>query len=131
MIELLISRNANVNISTKDGISSLHFAVKNKDERTVLLLLNNNANVEPLKSDSKYTPLHYAVSSDNQKVVEILVNRGANINSYANDNISPLYIAVNYGYEKIVILLIMPTLKLQEIRQVIHHYIVQLKIVTK
>src|SRR6218665_3023626 len=54
LVELLLSRGANIHSSTTDGTSALFLASQNGDDALVDLLLSNQANVNDTRSVSNY-----------------------------------------------------------------------------
>ena len=59
--ELLIEKGSNVNLRNKKGKTPLYFAVENKDEQLIRLLLKNKADVSMRYKDSNSTERIYLV----------------------------------------------------------------------
>ena len=59
--ELLIEKGSNVNLRNKKGKTPLYFAVENKDEQLIRLLLKNKADVSMRYKDSNSTERIYVV----------------------------------------------------------------------
>ena len=76
--ELLIEKGSNVNLRNKKGKTPLYFAVENKDEQLIRLLLKNKADVSMRYKDSNSTERIYRVSGKEEgKLVwhYVLVNK--------------------------------------------------------
>lgn len=105
IVESLLNKGANVNISWKNGTTPLHIAVENGSEDIIHLLLEYGADVTAVGKCGK-TPLHCAVDKEWTTIVEILLNRVPEINSVlalpALDGYTPLQLAIQKGCQKIV-----------------------------
>jgi len=85
----LIDQKVNVNSTTADGTTALHWAVHNGDVDMVDRLLRAGANVNA-KSEFGTTPMSEAVSVANAIVLEKLLNAGADPNNPLVDGMTPL-----------------------------------------
>jgi uncharacterized protein len=85
----LIDQKVNVNSTTADGTTALHWAVHNADVDMVDRLLRAGANVNA-KSEFGTTPMSEAVSVANAIVLEKLLNAGADPNNPLVDGMTPL-----------------------------------------
>ena len=104
--QLLIKKEANVNVQTNNGISPLHIAVKrarsNKNNTNIVsLLLENGANIEIAGQDGN-TPLHYAVVHS-LPVARLLIKRGAYIETRNDKGYTPLHLASSIEIAKLLI----------------------------
>jgi ankyrin repeat protein len=72
----LILRNADINITNKDGLTPLRIAIQNNNLTLLKKLLDNSANVN-FKSHAGDTPLKDAVSSNNLEIIDLLLLSGA------------------------------------------------------
>lgn len=82
-----------------DGIPALHYAIKKKDEKAVLCLLNNGADPNAIASQGVdhicNTAIEFAAGYGNRSIVKILIQYGAIVDSW-QDNFSsnkPLHVA--------------------------------------
>ena len=91
IVELLISKGADVNAKDKeDGKTPLAMA---KDKDIAGLLISRGADVNS-KGRMGMTPLHWASQADRKDVVELLISKGANVNAkLKNDGWTPLHFA--------------------------------------
>ncbi|KAI5202583.1 hypothetical protein E4T39_04622 [Aureobasidium subglaciale] len=95
IIELFISRGADVNGRDNEGYSALHLAARNSEYEIMRLLLDADADYNALDSNLR-TPLHEAISFYcDIGVVELIVNRGANVNLMSpRDSVVPVWIVL-------------------------------------
>ncbi len=80
---LLIRHGANVNVKSATRYTALMIAASHHATRSVSLLLNQDVDSQPKKSEPALfgaTPLFFAVSSGDLESVEALRNHGAEIN---------------------------------------------------
>ncbi len=95
-----------IDSTTKAGITPLHIAVKNRDLKMVIYLLDRGADID-VQDINGLTPLHYAIGQKRIKIVKYLVKRGADIESVNNYGITPLHQAAYSGRVEIVEFLLM------------------------
>lgn len=100
--QLLIEKNATIDICGKDAITPLFFAVMSNSPLTIKLLIKNNADVTKLDGFGR-SPLHYAVATNSRENVDLLLkNLKSNnpkslreiVDAVDQDGMSPLHIAV-------------------------------------
>lgn len=97
VLELLLSRGANIDARNLAGETTLHtiadLRVDNAVVESIQLLLNNGA--DPNASD-KYgkSPLHYAIGRSSTRIVELLLKHGATLDAKDNQGLTPLHWAV-------------------------------------
>ena len=92
-IRELIEKGANVNTTTGNGETPLHFAARGDSPKAVSLLLANGADVNAKDKDGD-TPLHYAASRNHPKAVSLLLANGADVNAKDKKGRTPLDLAV-------------------------------------
>ena len=103
----MLSQGAKPNLISRDGLSPLHIAAQHGNNATVDALLN----AESIKVDL-VNPTHgvhsflTAVKYGYHEVVEKLISRRANVKHINNVADSALHIAAEYGYEKIISLIL-------------------------
>jgi ankyrin repeat protein len=78
IVELLLTKGADVNLPDDIGFTPLHCAAGRGDKPIVEFLLAKGASVNT-KAYGGVTPLHMAVNSRRKEVVELLVGRGADL----------------------------------------------------
>ena len=108
MVELLISKGANANISNKHSLMPLHIAIIRQFGDVVVALITNGADVHA-RSMQDWTPLHWAAMNGYTEIVKLLIENGATVNVQANRNDigqSPLHKAAQNGHKDMVELLI-------------------------
>ncbi|XP_076655935.1 uncharacterized protein LOC143360718 isoform X2 [Halictus rubicundus] len=103
---LLLSKGANVNAKTKNGLTTLHNAVKNGYTEVVEALLEYNADVNSVVKSDMTTPLHLSAQKGNELLSKMLLNKGANVNDVQKDQRTALHIAAQQGHEKVVEILL-------------------------
>jgi len=104
-IRWLIKNGADVNVTTSDGATALHFAVGNDKAEAVRVLLEYKPNMDVLSSYSE-SPIHIAVKKNNMEIAEILARAGANLNIKDRHGATPLHYASAYGFFSMVDLLL-------------------------
>jgi ankyrin repeat protein len=110
MVEMLISRGANVNFAIEPFLfTPLHIVCglqvqdKSNSEKIVEILLANGAEME--KNDFQgWNALHFASRDDRVEAVEMLLKNNNNniVESTTNQNKTPLHIAVERGSDKVL-----------------------------
>lgn len=88
ILKLLLKYKADSNLKPKNSaLSALHYAVMDKNEKAVEILLNYNANVNEHNNPLNATPICFPSSIE---VVKLLVENNANLNISQKTNMSPL-----------------------------------------
>ena len=95
MIQLLISKGADVNAQNRDGVTPLHSAVSKGDPRAIKLLLEKGANVNA-KNKNGETPLHVAAEFHfiNTDVADLLLRYSTDPAAKNNWGKTPLDVAI-------------------------------------
>ena len=106
LVELLISRGANIEHKDKKGFTPLILAATAGHEKVVETLLKNGAEMEAQSERTKDTPLSLACSGGRYEVVELLLNIGANKEHRNVSDYTPLSLAASGGYVNIIKLLL-------------------------
>ncbi|XP_061665522.1 ankyrin repeat and SOCS box protein 3 [Syngnathoides biaculeatus] len=94
---LLLKARANADQLTNDLSCPLYAAVSNGHGDVVRLLLAKGAKVNGSHTASCWTCLHQAVYRDHVDIVSILVLKSANLEARDDYNITPLFLAAQYG----------------------------------
>ncbi|XP_071037934.1 serine/threonine-protein phosphatase 6 regulatory ankyrin repeat subunit B-like [Parasteatoda tepidariorum] len=100
--ELLTAHGADINAENLENNTPLHFAVMNRKDEIVKLLLKKGADVEA-KNCLDETPLF---SAGTKKTFELLIAHGADINAKSSEGYTPLHFAVMNRKDEIVELLL-------------------------
>lgn len=115
---ILKHQKVDVNLADCDGKTALHFAIEQKNEKIVNLLLNEklNININAIDKFRKASPLHYACESCNISIIQMIFNFSENqeklksenngenfvdqvqINCKDKQNRTPLHVAVNSNF---------------------------------
>ncbi|XP_065924577.1 uncharacterized protein [Magallana gigas] len=104
-INLLLSKNAEINLCNEDGISPLFVACQKNHSSTVQLLLSKGAKINIIDKE-KTSPLSIACHEGHNIIVQILLSKGADVNLCDKDGTSPLALACQEGHDSIVDLLL-------------------------
>jgi hypothetical protein len=103
---LLDSPNAYLEYKNKaDGNYAIHWAVLNKDIKSLQLLINAKCNLE-LKNKQNVTAIHIAVTLETIECLLELINKGADIHAKADFDFTPIHFACAYGKEKSLVVLL-------------------------
>jgi ankyrin repeat protein len=104
-IKTLLDKKIDINCTTKDQLTPLHFAAWSGNPNTVKLLLNHHANINCVDNFNR-TPLHWAAWIGSLSVSKELIKEKANINSRTIEDQTPLHLAAFKGHSAIVISLL-------------------------
>ena len=105
MVELLLSRGADVNPKENAGQIPIHVAVQNGFQAVVEVLLANKADVNAQNS-SGVTPLFLAAGRDSPRIVSLLLEHKADVNLPDQAGATPLINAARSGQPENVKLLL-------------------------
>lgn len=97
----LVREGADVNASTGDGATALHWAAYRDDVQLVDVLLAAGARTR-VANDLGVTPLHLASTNGNAAIVRALLIKGADPNAVSDGGITPLMHAARSGSEATV-----------------------------
>ncbi len=108
IVNLLLSKNANIDISNEFGYTAIHFAVQKKDLRLLYSIVNMDDDLiekRLSKQDQNgNTPLHIAVDYGNANAVDFLLKRKANKKIKNKDGKTALDVAREKKFYDIMIL---------------------------
>ena len=107
IVELLLSHNANPNISDEYGWTALHAAAKVGHKELVESLLTYNANVHARTEDA-WTALHQAASNGHESTAKLLLAHNADVNAQTSYGSTALHLAADSGHANMVLLLVDP-----------------------
>ncbi len=97
MMELFVSRGANVNRTTVNGEQALLFAAWRGHLEAARWLLARGAQLN--RRGLEWSALHYAVFAGHEKVAQFLIERGADLNARSTNGSTPLMMAAREGRE--------------------------------
>ncbi|NP_001081181.1 nuclear factor NF-kappa-B p100 subunit [Xenopus laevis] len=87
-----------INMPDYHGLSPVHWSVKMKNEKCLVLLVKAGANVNSAERKSGKSPLHIAVEMDNLNLAVFLVKKlHADINAKTYGGNTPLHLAASRG----------------------------------
>lgn len=103
IVELLISENADVNITDLKKCTILHFATYNGQIETVKILINRAQHLLNAVNDLKSLPLHVACERGNIELVKILSHFSKEIIDQPDKfGRTPLFCATVFGHSSVV-----------------------------
>ncbi|CAF0828748.1 unnamed protein product [Rotaria sp. Silwood1] len=102
IVELLLSKyKAIVDLSTFDGSTPLHVSCERGFTDVVQLLINSQANINAKMNDGT-TAIMLACQNGHLSLVQMLISTGkCNVSIQRLDGVTPLFLIVQYGQEKI------------------------------
>ncbi len=106
IVKRLLEAKTDVHLSDMFHADALFYAVKEKNTKSINLLLDHKGDINNQNNVYHLSPLAKAVDLGSLEVVELLVNRKAKINQRNLRGISALTIAAKKGYTTIVQFLI-------------------------
>ncbi|XP_033745508.1 cortactin-binding protein 2-like [Pecten maximus] len=95
--QLILDREADVNLPLKDGTTPLLCAAESGHQECVSILLDQGANPNASR-DNKYSPLHAAAAHGHRMCVQVLLERGASPNLNDHQGWTPLHLACTQGH---------------------------------
>jgi ankyrin repeat protein len=99
--------NTDINKLDVDGFTALHRAIYNNSAVDVKKLLQDGADTEIIDRSGSY-PILIAICKNNPEIVQLLFEYGANTETVGhNDQVTPLFFAIDHGYIQIVQTLIL------------------------
>jgi hypothetical protein len=104
MMELFVSRGANVNRANANGEQALLFAAWRGHLEATRWLLDRGAQLD--RRGLAWSALHYAVFAGHEPVAQFLLERGADVNARSTNGSTPLMMAAREGRERLVTVLL-------------------------
>jgi ankyrin repeat protein len=103
IVELLISKDADVNVKSADGTTPLHFAARHNGIAELLIDKGADVNAKGWKG---LTPLHEAASNGHKEIAEQLIAKGADVHALDDNERNSLFYAAWGGHKEVAELLI-------------------------
>jgi len=104
MVELLISRKADVNFKNKEGITPLMWAAFNNSPKITRLLIENGASVNA-KTKTGVTALIFAAGTNSLQAAKILLRNGADVNAVTKHDVTAIMSADSSKFKEMITLL--------------------------
>ncbi|XP_065582552.1 protein TANC2-like isoform X2 [Artemia franciscana] len=101
LIELLLSKGANINRTDNDGMTALTWACKMSKRQSATCLLEKGADVDTTDKQGRL-PLDYAAVSGDPNIVQSLIERGSPIEHTDTSGMRPLDRAISYRQAAVV-----------------------------
>ena len=106
VMNYLLEKGANINITTEDGTTALHHAVANDDKELVSYLLEKGADPE-IVNNHALKPASLAISTNNTSMLQFLVDKGIDLNTpFSRYKVTYIYHAAKRGCLKCVQILL-------------------------
>jgi ankyrin repeat protein len=103
-VQELIRQGADVNATTSNGGTPLHYAAESGQYPLTRLLLQQGADVHILFQED-WTPLHFAAKRGHVDIANLLISHGAAVNM-PQGAVSPLHVAVQERQRRMVVFLL-------------------------
>ncbi|XP_056613035.1 ankyrin repeat and protein kinase domain-containing protein 1 [Triplophysa dalaica] len=104
IVELLVSKGADVNKTDNQQSTSLHLAADEGHYRVVRLLTQSGADVNA-QDERSYSPLHYGATKGYMSICKYLLNNGADPDARTHQNWTAMHLAALKGHHKIILVL--------------------------
>ena len=102
VINVLLNAGADPNITSENGDTCLHDAVKNGSSKEVLqAIIDHSADLNATNKKNE-TALMLACGEGNKDVIDILLNSGADVNAKSKNNMTGLMIACCKGNKDVI-----------------------------
>ena len=101
LLELLSSKQININFQNENGWTALHFACDEGNLKIVEILIKSKADLN-LKTNEKKTPLHISVYRGYFDISKLLIENGSNINIRDNEKNLPVHICASQGHDELL-----------------------------
>ena len=105
VVELLLSKDPDINLQNNDGVSALMFASGYRCHQIVELLLSKDPDIN-IQNNDGWTALMLASRYGNHQIVELLLSKDPDINIQNNNGVSALIFASANGHYQVVELLL-------------------------
>ena len=105
VVELLLSKNPDINIQNNDGWTASMLASRNGHHQVVELLLSKDPDIN-IQNNNGWTALMLASRNGHHQVVELLLCKDSDINIQSNDGWTALMLASSNGHHQVVELLL-------------------------
>ena len=105
VVELLLSKDPDINIQNNDGVTALIFASDNGHHQVVQLLLSKDPDIN-IQNNDGWPALMGACLTGHHQVVEQLLSKDPDTNIQNNDGWTALMFGSRYGHHQVVILLL-------------------------
>ncbi|PIG85153.1 ankyrin repeat protein [Aspergillus arachidicola] len=106
IVELLLQRNARLNVTDKSGSTALHLAASRGHCEVLKLLLLEGSDTEALNTRGR-TALWLAAERGQLEAANILIAGLAKVNTRAENQMTPLHTAAKEGHEAVVEFLVL------------------------
>ncbi|TGZ36823.1 hypothetical protein CRM22_011378 [Opisthorchis felineus] len=105
VLQLLMEKGANPEITNYDGAGSFHYAVQEYDPQVIGLLKDAGVDINS-KTITGETPLYLAIRLHNTNLTEALLKAGVNVDCENAEGETPLMVAARHGYNYMTHLLL-------------------------
>ena len=107
MEKLLLSKNANKDLSDLSGYSPIHLCANESSSKLLKSLLEFGDDVNKATSDKQCnTPLHLAAQTNNYRMVAYLISKEADVNKANKEKLTPLHVASAHGSDDACLVLL-------------------------
>lgn len=89
LVEKLLKKH-DIQSATKAGLTSLHIAVKRRNQKMIKFLIDKDADVDA-QDNKGFSPLYYAVIQNRVSIARILLNNDADPNLINNIGNAPIH----------------------------------------
>jgi ankyrin repeat protein len=102
MVRMLVRYIKNINTSTNQGSTALHYATNFQQYEITKILLENGANPNIIEFEYDFYPIFFSVIQNNTDITKLLIEAGTNINHQDYQGNTIIHYSIEYNHYAIL-----------------------------